>query len=349
MLAPSEADRVDSRPGPRQCPWRRLDPTGRCRCRRPSMRGRCPDAIDQIRALAAQDAIVAVAAEQGVVAAVAAVQRELRQCCDPVACRDRVIAVLVATSRFSTAPEFSSTLPGDDVATNAPFGSGELIRRDGAGVVRGIRPGPPSKSMSRRDARPDRGGHRVVAVDPWTATASVDSSTVTRVTAASPSTARPPPPLLRLQLVRAARRIDDHGVGRAVGSGAAGREAEIRIDLRDACRGEVIDGPPSRSPTTFSVTSSIPAASMVIAADARVSRDLDPFAEKLDAFVDIRPVEPDRVGAGLALDRVAVVAGIHWWSLPPPSSAVSRPMFPSTTSLPAPPISVSFPGPPRMV
>ena len=86
-------------------------------------------------------------------------------------------------------------------------------------------------------------------------------------------------------------------------------------------------------------------------ATSRVKRTRPPLAEMSMLLVDVGAVEQQRVGAGLALDGVAAVAGVPDWkvSSPAPSRAVSLPRLPSMKSLPSPPSSMSSPSPPVIV
>ena len=84
-------------------------------------------------------------------------------------------------------------------------------------------------------------------------------------------------------------------------------------------------------------------------ATSRENRDAAAVGRDVDVLGDVGAVEQQRVVAGLALDRVAAVAGIPLkMSLPAPSSATSLPRLPSMKSSPSPPMQLSAPWPPMM-
>ena len=113
-----------------------------------------------------------------------------------------------------------------------------------------------------------------------------------------------------LDRVGAVGAVDDDGVGLAVAGAAAGSAGEVEVDLGDVGAGQVVDGDGVGAAEGVDVD--LLEAVEVHRDVADVAGEPNPAAvgREVDVLVDVRAVEDHRVGAALALDGVAAVAGI---------------------------------------
>ena len=104
--------------------------------------------------------------------------------------------------------------------------------------------------------------------------------------------------------------VDDDGVGLAVAGAAAGRAREVEVDVGDAGAGQVVDGDGVGAAEGGDVD--LLDAVEVHGDVADVAEEPQPAAvgREVDVLVDVGAVEQHRVGAALALDDVAAVAGV---------------------------------------
>src|SRR5262249_17600150 len=115
---------------------------------------------------------------------------------------------------------------------------------------------------------------------------------------------------LHLDVVVALGAVDGHAVRRAVAGAAAGRRSEVNGDLRHAGAGKIVDG--DVVGTTQGVDLDGLDAVEVHGDVAEIAGEpyVAAVGRDVDVLADVGAVEPERVGARLALDPIAAVAGI---------------------------------------
>ena len=128
--------------------------------------------------------------------------------------------------------------------------------------------------------------------------------------AGRPVTTTEAPLLATVTVSSPAGAVDDDGVGRPVALAAARRRRQVEVDLRDGGAGQVVDGDGvgAAQGVELDVLDAVEVHGDVgdVAGEphaAAVGRDVDLLG-------DVGAVEQQRVGAGLALDDVAAVAGV---------------------------------------
>ena len=104
--------------------------------------------------------------------------------------------------------------------------------------------------------------------------------------------------------------VDDDGVGLAVAGAAAGRRCQVEVDLVHVGAGQVVDGDGVGAAEGVEVDALDAVEVHRDVADVAGEPDAAAVGREVDLLGDVGAVEQQRVGAGLALDGVAAVAGV---------------------------------------